>query len=269
MTGSTFGQYFPGNSLLHKMDARMKIVLLILLMVSIFLCNNYASLGLVILITLVLVFVSKISFRVVLKSLKPILIIVVFTTVLNAFYGSGEVLLQLGRIKITEGGVNNAVFMAMRIILLVIQGVMLTYTTTPTSLTDAMEALMKPLSLFKVDTHSIAMTMTIALRFIPTLSEEVDRIISAQKSRGADIEGGGIVSRAKAIVPIIIPLFISAFGRAYELAEAMECRCYRGGEGRTKMKVMHLQARDYISMVFVIAYLTGIILLRIFMSKVV
>ena len=269
MTGSTFGQYFPGNSLLHKMDARMKIVLLILLMISIFLCNNYASLGLVILITLVLVFVSKISFRVVLKSLKPILIIVVFTTVLNAFYGSGEVLLQLGRIKITEGGVNNAVFMAMRIILLVIQGVMLTYTTTPTSLTDAMEALMKPLSLFKVDTHSIAMTMTIALRFIPTLSEEVDRIISAQKSRGADIEGGGIVSRAKAIVPIIIPLFISAFGRAYELAEAMECRCYRGGEGRTKMKVMHLQARDYISMVFVIAYLTGIILLRIFMSKVV
>ena len=269
MTGSTFGQYFPGNSLLHKMDARMKIVLLILLMVSIFLCNNYASLGLVILITLVLVFVSKISFRVVLKSLKPILIIVVFTTILNVFYGSGEVLLQLGRIKITEGGVNNAVFMAMRIILLVIQGVMLTYTTTPTSLTDAMEALMKPLSLFKVDTHSIAMTMTIALRFIPTLSEEVDRIISAQKSRGADIEGGGIVSRAKAIVPIIIPLFISAFGRAYELAEAMECRCYRGGEGRTKMKVMHLQARDYISMVFVIAYLTGIILLRIFMSKVV
>lgn len=269
MASSTIGQYFPGKSLLHKMDARMKIVLMILLMVSIFICKNYLSLAIVTLVTISIVLISKIKIKVILKGVKPILIIVLFTTILNAFYGSGDVLFTIGRIKITDGGLNNALFMALRIVLLVMQGLMLTYTTTPTTLTDAIESLMKPLRVFKIDTHSIAMTMTIALRFIPTLSEEVDKIMSAQKSRGADIDSGGIVSRAKAIVPVIIPLFISSFRRANDLADAMECRCYRGGNGRTKMNVMHLQTRDYLSLAFVLIYLAGIICIRVFMSNVI
>lgn len=267
MASSTIGQYFPGNTLLHKMDARMKIILMILLMVSIFMCKNFIALGLVVVVTALIIIISKIKLKVILKGLKPILFIALFTTVLNLFYGSGEVLVRIGNIKITDQGLTNAIFMAMRIILLVIQGLMLTYTTTPTSLTDAIESLMKPLRLFKVDTHSFAMTMTIALRFIPTLSEEVEKIMAAQKSRGADIDSGGIIKRAKAVVPIIIPLFVSSFRRANDLADAMECRCYRGGDGRTKMKVAHLEVRDYLCLAFVLVYFAGIILIRIFMSN--
>lgn len=264
MASSTIGQYFPGKTLLHKMDARMKIILMLLLMVSIFMCRNYFALGLVVLVTALIIGISKIKLKVIIKGLKPILFIALFTTVLNLFYGSGDVLVKIGSLKITDQGLNNAVFMAMRIVLLVIQGLMLTYTTTPTSLTDAIESLMKPLRVFKVDTHSIAMTMTIALRFIPTLSEEVEKIMAAQKSRGADIESGGIIKRAKAIVPVIIPLFVSSFRRANDLADAMECRCYRGGEGRTKMKVAHLELRDYLSLAFVLVYFAGIICIKIF-----
>lgn len=269
MTDITIGQYFPGNSLLHKIDARMKIILMIILMVSVFICKTYWALGLALVLTLLVVSISKIKLKVVFKGLKPILVIILFTTLLNLFYGSGDPLVKLGFLKITENGINNAVFMSVRIILLVIQGLMLTYTTTPTALTDAIESLMKPLALLKVDTHSIAMTMTIALRFIPTLTEEVDKIMSAQKSRGADIDSGGIIKRAKAIVPILIPLFVSSFRRADELSDAMECRCYRGGEGRTKMKVMHLAFRDYASLIFVCLYLAGIILIRIFIKSVI
>ncbi len=267
MTDITIGQYFPGNSLLHKLDARMKIILMIVLMVSIFICRTYWALALAFVVTFFLVSISKIKLKVIFKGLKPILIIVLFTTLLNLFYGSGDPLVKLGFLKITANGINNAVFMSVRIILLVIQGLMLTYTTTPTALTDAIESLMKPLKLLKVDTHSIAMTMTIALRFIPTLTEEVDKIMSAQKSRGADIDSGGIIKRAKAIVPILIPLFVSSFRRADELSDAMECRCYRGGEGRTKMKVMHLDLRDYMSLIFVCIYFAAIILIRIFIKS--
>jgi energy-coupling factor transport system permease protein len=269
MGNVTIGQYFPGNSLLHKMDPRMKIVLTIILMVSIFICKNYISLAIAVAVTLFLVFVSRINLKVVLKGIKPILIIVIFTTLLNLFYGSGEPLVKFWIFKITADGINNAIFMALRIILLVIQGLMLTYTTTPTALTDAIESLMKPLKVFKVDVHSIAMTMTIALRFIPTLLEEVEKIMSAQKSRGADMESGGLIHRAKALVPVLIPLFVSSFRRANELADAMECRCYRGGDGRTKMKVMRLKSLDYFSMVAVIIYMIGIILIRILMSNVI
>lgn len=269
MSDITFGQYFPGNSFIHKMDARMKIVLLFLLMVSIFICKNYISLAIVFVVSLLLVSISKIKLRVILKGIKPILVIVIFTTLLNLFYGQGDVLAQFWVFKITKDGINNAIFMASRIVLLVVQSSLLTYTTTPTALTDAIESLMKPLTLFKVDVHSIAMTMTIALRFIPTLTEELDKIMSAQKSRGADMETGGLIKRAKAIVPVIIPLFISSFRRANDLADAMECRCYRGGNGRTKMKVSHLQARDYLSAVIVGLYFTGIILIRIFMVSVI
>lgn len=269
MTDITIGQYFPGNSPLHKLDARMKIILMLILMVSVFICRSYWALILAFVFTFAVVFISQIKLKVIFKGLKPILVIVLFTTILNLFYGSGEVLVKLGILKITENGINNAVFMSVRIILLVIQGLMLTYTTTPTSLTDAMESLMKPLKLFKIDTHSIAMTMTIALRFIPTLTEEVDKIMSAQKSRGADIDSGGIIKRAKAIIPVLIPLFISSFRRADELSDAMECRCYRGGEGRTKMKVMHLALRDYASFILVCVYFAAVVLIRVFMNNVI
>jgi energy-coupling factor transport system permease protein len=265
----TIGQYFPGNSLLHKMDARMKIVLTLLLMISIFLCRNYLSLGLVIASAIIVTLISKINIKVILKGIKPILVIVILTTILNLFYGSGDPIWQLGFLKITINGINSAIFMALRIIILVIFGLMLTYTTTPTSLTDAIESLLKPLERLHIDVHSIAMTMTIALRFIPTLVEEVEKIMSAQKSRGADMETGGILKRVKAIIPVMIPLFISSFRRANELAYAMECRCYRGGNGRTKMKQMHMSTRDYISLVVVSILFVSIILIKIFMSNVV
>jgi len=265
----TIGQYFPGNSLLHKMDARMKIVLLLFLMVSVFLCRNYFALGLVFALTLVLVLTSKIKPRVILKGLKPLLFIVILTSLLNLFYGTGNTVAKFWIFKITDGGIHSAVFMSVRIVLLVVIGLMLTYTTTPTALTDALESLLKPLTVFKVDIHSIAMTMTIALRFIPILLEEVEKIMAAQKSRGADMESGGLIKRAKAIVPILIPLFISSFRRANELADAMECRCYRGGAGRTRMNVPHLHLRDYLSLVFVVLYFAAIILLRIYTKNVI
>ena len=266
----TIGQYFPGKSLIHKMDPRMKIVLIILLMASVFICSSYAALSLSLAVTVFIVLLSKINLKVIAKGTKPILIIVLITCLLNLFYGTGEPLVKFWVFKITENGINNAVFMGLRVILLVLIGLMLTYTTTPTALTDAMEALLKPLhTLFKLDIHSLAMTMTIALRFIPTLIEEVDKIMSAQKSRGADMESGNIFRRVKAIVPVLIPLFVSSFRRANELAYAMECRCYRGGEGRTKMKVMHLAARDYLALLFVLLYIAALILLKIFLPSVI
>ena len=265
----TIGQYFPGNSLLHKMDARMKIVLTLIMMVTVFICNNYFSLALSAVITLALVLVSKIKPKVILKGIKPLLFIILFTTVLNLFYGTGEPIAKFWIFKITAQGLNNALFMSSRIILLVIIGLMLTYTTTPTALTDAIESLLKPLKIFKADIHSLAMIMTIALRFIPILIEEVEKIMAAQKSRGADLESGGLIKRAKAIVPILIPLFVSSFRRANELADAMECRCYRGGDGRTKMKVMHLHLPDYLSLIFVLAYVGVIIASRFLMESVI
>ncbi|MBQ8981381.1 MAG: energy-coupling factor transporter transmembrane protein EcfT [Eubacterium sp.] len=265
----TIGQYFPGNSLIHRIDPRMKTVLIFIMMLAVFFCQNYISMGIALAVTLLVVLVSKIKLTVILKGMKPILFIVIFTTLLNLFYGTGEPIFHFGIIKITQNGINNAVFMALRILILVVTGLMLTYTTTPTQLTDAIESLLKPLKVFKLDIHSLAMTMTIALRFIPILVEEVDKIMAAQKSRGADMESGGIIKRAKAIVPVLIPLFISSFRRANELADAMECRCYRGGEGRTKMNVSHMSAIDYISLAFVVAYFAGIMLLMIFTKSVI
>lgn len=264
----TIGQYYPGNSLVHRIDARMKIILILLLMASVFLCKNLISLSISLAVTLAIVFISRISLKSILKGLKPILIIVIITSLLNLFYGSGEPVFQFLFFKITKNGMINALFMSFRVILLVINGLMLTYTTTPTSLTDAIEALLKPLhTVFKLDIHSLAMTMTIALRFIPTLIEEVDKIMSAQKSRGADMESGNIIKRVKAVVPVLIPLFVSSFRRANDLAYAMECRCYRGGEGRTKMKTMHLAMLDYFALAFVIIYLAAMVLMRIYVPS--
>ncbi len=265
----TLGQYFPGNSILHKMDARMKIVLTIVMMVSIFLCKSFWALGVLLLSTVIVVTISQINIKTILKGVRPIIVIVLFTTLLNLFYGSGDPVVHIGFIKITENGIFNAIFMAVRIITLVIFGLMLTYTTTPTSLTDAIESLLKPLTYLHIDVHSIAMTMTIALRFIPTLIEEVDKIMSAQKSRGADMETGGLLKRVKAVVPIMIPLFVSSFRRANELAYAMECRCYRGGDGRTKMNKMKLKGLDFISLTVALLYFAGIITIRILVENVI
>ena len=263
----TIGQYFPGNSIVHKLDPRMKIILIFLLIVSIFICKNIAGLGAIILFSVILVLISKISFKTVLKSIKPLVVIILLTAVLNIFYGKGDALVQLGRLKITADGIETAVFMAVRIITLVVISSLLTYTTSPTELTDALERLLKPLKLIKIDVHSIAMTMTIALRFIPTLIEEIEKIMSAQKSRGADLESGSLIHRAKALIPVLIPLFVSAFRRAGELAYAMECRCYHGGEGRTKMKVMKLSARDFLSLAAVILFMVIIVLINHFVPS--
>lgn len=259
----TIGQYFPGKSFIHKMDARVKIVLTLAVIVSLFICKNFYSLALSIVFTVVIILVSRISLKTVFKSIKPLGIIIVITSLLNLFYGQGEPLVTLfGRLNITLDGIYTAIFMAVRIILLVVIGSMLTYTTTPTDLTDAIERLFSPLKIFKIDIHTVAMTMTIALRFIPTLTEEIEKIMAAQKSRGADMESGGIIHRAKALVPILIPLFISSFRRANELAYAMDCRCYKGGKGRTKMKQVKVGGRDFAAMAIVVALFALIIFIN-------
>ncbi|MCD7723001.1 MAG: energy-coupling factor transporter transmembrane protein EcfT [Clostridiales bacterium] len=266
----TIGQYFPGDSVIHKMDARVKTILVMAVIVSFFLCKNFLSLLLSAIAVTAIVAISKTPFKTILKSLKPLSIIIAFTAVLNLFYGDGEALVTLGRLTITADGIFTAIFIAVRIVLLVIIGSLLTYTTTPTDLTDAIERLMKPLKIFRKDIpHTIAMTMTIAIRFIPTLVEEIEKIMMAQKSRGADLDSGSIFHRAKALVPVIIPLFISSFRRANDLAYAMECRCYRGGVGRTKMKVVKVQKRDYIAMLLVAAYFALIFLLNSLMAGVI
>ncbi len=269
ITDITIGQYFPGNSVVHKMDARMKIILTVALIVAIFVCKTLPSLAVIVVASIALVLVSKIPLKTVYKSVKPLGIIILFTAILNLFYGKGEPLVQIWKLKITESGIMTAVFMAIRIIALVVISSLLTYTTSPNELTDALERLMKPLKIFKIDVHSISMTMTIALRFIPTLIEEIDKIMSAQKSRGADMDSGGIIHRAKALIPVLIPLFVSAFRRANELAYAMECRCYRGGEGRTKMKVMKFSLRDYVSLLVVILFIALLVSFNFIFKKVI
>lgn len=275
MSDITLGQYFPGNSPLHKLDARAKIVLLIAFMVAIFICKNFVNLGLVAVATFLLVAISKIGFKTVKKSIKPLKFIIILTFLINLFYGSGDAIvifgtaLEIGKLKITLDGIITALFTSMRVVLLVVSGSLLTYTTSPTAITDAIESLLKPLKLIKVDIHSLAMIMTIALRFIPTLVEEIDKITAAQKSRGADMESGNLINKIKAIIPIIIPLFISSFKRAEELAYAMECRCYNGGEGRTKMKVMHLGAKDFVAFAIMIVFYAVIILSNIYVSAVI
>jgi len=266
----TIGQYLPGNSLMHKMDARVKILLTVTFIAVIFICKNFFALGLMALVTLLLTVLSKVPPRMMLKSLRPVMIILLFTAVLNVFYTKdGNVLFSWWRITLTDKGVFTAVFMAVRIVCLIAGSSLLTYTTTPTMLTDAIERLLSPLKIFKLEVHTLAMMMTLALRFIPTLTEEIDRIMSAQKSRGADLESGGLIKRAKALIPILIPLFISAFRRAYELAFAMECRCYHGGEGRTRMKQMKMRLPDFVSAAGMACLLGGVIFVNIYFKAVI
>jgi len=261
----TLGQFFPGRSIVHRLDPRTKVLLTMALIVIVFFCQNIFSLLLMIAFVAAVNLLSRIPLKIVLKSVKPIVIIVIFTAVLNLLYtDDGRVLLSFWVIKITDKGIETAVFMAIRIILLIVSSSLLTYTTSPTQLTDALERLMSPLKVIKVPVHSIAMMMTIALRFIPTLVEEIERIMNAQKARGADMESGNLIKRAKALVPVLIPLFISSFRRAGDLAFAMECRCYDGDHGRTRMQTMKFAWRDLGALIAVCLLLTGIILLNIY-----
>ncbi|MBR2079314.1 MAG: energy-coupling factor transporter transmembrane protein EcfT [Clostridia bacterium] len=267
----TIGQYYRGDSLVHKMDARAKIIFTVLFVVMIFLCKNFLSLALVGLFVLLSMLLCGVPFKMFFKSLKPIVPVVIFTAVLNIFYisgGSWEFPLFLG-LKITEKGVSTAIFMAVRIVFLIIASSILTYTTVPTTLTDAIEKLLSPLKLFKIPVHTLAMMMTLALRFIPTLIEEIEKITNAQKARGADFEGGKLMDKVKAVVPILIPLFVSSFRRAYELSFAMSCRCYTGGEGRTRMKQMKLHLRDGAGVIFFILGITGVVLLNNYFGAVI
>lgn len=265
MRDITLGQYFPADSVIHRLDPRVKILSLIAYIVLVFCTFNFASLAFIAAIVLLIVLLSKVPLKMYLKSLKVIIVIVIITSLLNLFYGTGEPIFQWGFIKVTWGGIQNAIFVCVRIICLILSSSILTFTTSPTDLTDALERLMKPLTVFHVKVHEIAMMMTIALRFVPTLLEETDKIMAAQKARGADMESGSLINRIKALVPVLVPLFVSAFRRAYELAVAMECRCYQGGEGRTRMKQLHLAKRDYISIVFSLLVIAGVVFLNHFM----
>jgi len=261
----TIGQYYPANSVLHRLDARIKLCLTAALVGLMFFCKSFPALGLSAAMTLLAVLLSRVPLRMLWKSMRPILYILVFTAVLNLFYGKGgdSLLPDIWLLRrITLNGIYLAVFMAVRIICLVLISALLTYTTTPTLLTDAIERLLSPLAYLRIPIHTLAMMMTLALRFIPVLIEEIERIMNAQKARGADFESGGLLSRAKALLPILVPLLISAFRRAYDLAFAMECRCYTGGKGRTRMKQMRLLPRDGLAVLVLCAYGAGVILLN-------
>lgn len=240
----TIGQYFPGSSPIHRMDPRMKLVLTTVYIVILFVARNLVSLAVGVLFLFIVYPISRVSGKMVLKSVKPILPIIMFTAILNMFFIDGDILWQWRFLKITQQGVLTAVMMCIRIVCLIAGTSLMTYTTSPIALTDAIERLFSPLKKLKMPVHEVAMMMTIALRFIPTLIEETDKIMSAQKARGADMESGNILQRIKALIPILIPLFVSAFRRADELALAMECRCYHGGEGRTRMRQLHLGGLD-------------------------
>lgn len=248
----TLGQYYPVKSPVHKLDARVKILLSIAFMVAVFCVNGFVSYAVLAVFTAAIIKMSSIPFRFMLKGIKPIMFFIVFTAVLNVFLTSGTVLWQLGFLKITREGLVYAAFMVIRIVFLVLGTSLLTYTTSPIQLTDGLEALLRPFSKIGLPSHELAMMMSIALRFIPTLLEETDKIMKAQTARGADFESGNIIKRAKALVPLLVPLFISAFRRADELATAMECRCYHGGNNRTKLHEPKLCKRDfYAALIFV------------------
>lgn len=261
----TLGQYFPGNSLIHNLDPRIKILGEILIIITIFLCKTPFSFGLVIIADMAVIIVSKIHFSSIARALKPVIFLVFFTAMINLFLTSGDVYLFRWKfLAITMEGVVSAVTLALRIILLVSFTSLLTFTTSPIMLTDGIEKLLKPFSKIGLPSHELAMMMTIALRFIPTLLEETDKIIMAQKSRGADFENGSLIKRAKSLIPILVPLFINSFRRADELATAMECKCYRGGENRTRLKELRFRSCDVIAGLITVIFCTAIILFGVF-----
>ena len=261
----TLGQYFPGTSFVHRLDPRTKLLFLVVYIVALFLATSWISYGVMFLFLVLAIAVSKIPLKSIVSGMKPLVLILIFTGVLNLFFTTGEKpLLAFWIIKIYPEGIIRAVFMVLRILMLITGTFLLTYTTSPIALTDGLESLLGPLKKIKVPVHELSMMMCIALRFIPTLIEETDKIMNAQKARGADFENGNIMQRVKALVPILVPLFISAFRRADELATAMECRCYQGGNGRTKMKLLRYKLRDFKAFLIAGVLLAGIIVLRQF-----
>ena len=257
----TLGQYFPGTSVVHRLDPRTKLIVLIVYIVMLFTAKNWLSYGIVFAFLATSVAISHIPVKAIVKGLKPLVFVLVFTGLLNLFFTAGEtVVVSFWRITITLEGIFRAVFMVLRILMLISGTFLLTYTTSPISLTDGLESLLNPLKKIHLPVHELSMMMCIALRFIPTLIEETDKIMSAQKARGADFENGKLMERVKALVPILVPLFISAFRRADELATAMECRCYQGGDGRTKMKLLRYKRYDLVTF-FLMAVLLGTVIL--------
>lgn len=256
----TLGQYYPGNSPIHKLDPRIKIIATLLFIVELFIVDNFLGFAVAAAALLTIVAISKVPLAYIVRGLKPIILILIFTFALNMFMVSGEVLWQWGFLRITREGLRLAIFMAIRLILLLIGSSMLTLCTPPLSLTDGIERLLSPLKRIGVPAHEIAMMMTIALRFIPTLLEETDKIMKAQQARGADFETGNLIQRAKSLIPILVPLFVSAFRIAQDLAMAMEARCYRGGENRTRMHQMKLVKRDYAAILLMALFLALILL---------
>ena len=258
----TIGQYLPGDSFIHKLDPRTKILISIMFIVCLFIIDKFIGYTFIVAFLAAVVYIAKIPPRYLYKGLKPVFFLIILTAVLNIFMlRGGNLLLEIGFIKIYEEGVRTAVFMAIRLILLIMGTSVLTLTTSPIELTDGIERLLKPIG--KNLAHELAMMMTIALRFIPTLIDETDKIMKAQKARGADFETGGLVQKAKSLIPLLVPLFISSFRRADELAMAMEARCYRGGAGRTRMKVLKFTSKDYIAFTIFALIILASILVRI------
>ena len=258
----TIGQYYPVSTVIHRLDPRVKILGTLVYIVSLFLFNSFFGFCAAGAFLLGIILLSKVPLRYILKGLKPIVILLLFTMLFNFLLTPGEVLFRIWIIRLTKEGLYRGCFFGLRLLLLLLGSSMMTFATTPVQLTDGLESLLKPLKWIKVPVHDIAMMMSIALRFIPLLLEETDKIMKAQQARGADFESGNLFRRAKAMVPIFVPLIISAFRRAFDLALAMEARCYRGGDGRTKLHPLKFHSRDYAAFAFLAVYLTVIILLR-------
>ena len=258
----TIGQYYPAKSILHRLDPRVKLTGTLLYLVSLFLFSSISGYLITTLFLAIVIYLSKVPLSYIVKGLRPIIMLLMITVIFNLFLTrSGDVLFHAWIFTITEGGLRTAVYMAIRLIYLIIGSSLMTFTTTPNELTDGIEALLYPLNKIHVPVHEIAMVMSIALRFIPILLEETDKIMKAQIARGADLESGNMIQKAKSMIPILVPLFVSAFRRANDLAMAMEARCYRGGEGRTKMKPLRYEKCDYVAYLIVIVYVVAVVLI--------
>lgn len=265
----TLGQYYPGNSIIHRLDPRVKIIGVFIYIVQLFLIKDFIGYAAVVVFLTTMIILSGIKPKFIFKGLRPLVLIIFLTLILNVFMTPGHLIWQYGFIKITKEGLLTALFMGLRLVLLIIGSSLLTLSTKPINLTDGIEKLLNPLKKIKVPAHELAMMMTIALRFIPTLLEETDKIMKAQMARGADFESGNIFRRAKSLTPLLVPLFVSAFRRADELAMAMEARCYRGGEKRTRMKEMRFHFRDYMAFFLLLVFLVAIIVYSQFATPVI
>lgn len=263
----TIGQYYPANSVIHRLDPRVKLIATFAYIISLFFFKSIFGYILVAAFLGAVIILSKVPFGFIIRGLKAVVFLLLFTSVFNLFLTPGNSIYRIGIINITDKGVSTAIFFSIRLILLILGSSLMTFTTTPNQLTDGLEKVMGPLKHIKVPVHEIAMMMSIALRFIPILLEETDKIMKAQMARGADFESGGIIKRSKSMIPLLVPLFVSAFRRANDLAMAMEARCYRGGDGRTKMKPLRYHSRDYIAYIILLGYMGAIIAIMILENK--